>query len=136
MMVGNHYYIGLSNRTNTSGADQLIRILNSYGMTGSKVKLHHVLHLKTGMAYLENNNIVIFGEFKSHSEFSKFNHITIEKSESYAANCVWINDNVLIPRGFPKAKKALEKKGYPTISIDVSEFQKLDGGISCLSLRF
>jgi len=58
MMIGSHFYIGLSERTNQNGAEQVISILNKYGMTGSAVKLEKVLHLKTGLAYLENNNLV------------------------------------------------------------------------------
>lgn len=104
MMVGNHYYIGLSKRTNQNGAEQVILILNKYGMSGSVIKLEKVLHLKTDLAYLEKNNLVVCGEFLSNPEFDKFNFIEISEDESYAANCIWINDNVLIPSGYPKAK--------------------------------
>lgn len=136
MKVGTHYYIGISERTNEAGANQLISILIKYGMSGSKVKLNNVLHLKTGMAYLENNNLVITGEFLNHEEFKKFNQIKIDVDESYAANCIWVNDTVIIPAGSPKAKSAIEQAGYKTSEVNVSEFQKLDGGMSCLSLRF
>ncbi len=105
-------------------------------MSGSKVKLNNVLHLKTGLAYLENDNLVITGEFLNHEELKKFNQIKIDVDESYAANCIWVNDTVIIPAGFPKAKSAIEQAGYKTSEVDVSEFQKLDGGMSCLSLRF
>ena len=136
MMVGNHYYIGLSARTNQHGADQVISILNKYGMTGSVIKLEKVLHLKTGLAYLEDNNLVVCGEFLSDPEFKKFNFIEIAEDESYAANCILINDKVLIPKGFPKAKQKIIDAGYIVVELDMSEFQKLDGGLSCLSLRF
>ncbi len=54
----------------------------------------------------------------------------------YAANSLWINDKVLVPEGNYKVKKMIEDKGYEVISLDMSEFRKLDGGLSCLSLRF
>ena len=136
MMVGSHFYIGLSNRTNANGAEQMISILNKYDMSGSAVKLEKVLHLKTGLAYLENNNLVACGEFLSSPEFKKFNILKIPQEESYAANCVWINNNVLIPEGYPVAKGKITAAGYNVIEVDVSEFRKLDGGLSCLSLRF
>jgi dimethylargininase len=136
MMVGSHYYIGLSARTNLNGAEQTIRILNKYGMSGSVIKLEKVLHLKTGVAYLENNNLVACGEFVSNPEFEKFNIIEIPENESYAANCIWINDKVLIPKGYPVARQKIKDAGYQIIDVDVSEFRKLDGGLSCLSLRF
>ena len=136
MMVGSHYYIGLSERTNENGAEQIIRILNKYGLSGSTVKLEKVLHLKTGLAYLENNNLVVCGEFSTKSEFDKFNKIEIPETESYAANCIWVNGKVIIPAGYPVTKQKISNRGYSIIEIDVSEFQKLDGGLSCLSLRF
>jgi dimethylargininase len=136
MMVGSHYYIGLSERTNSFGANQLIAILNKYAMTGSTVSLEQVLHLKSGVSYLENNNLLITTAFKNKPEFQKFNQIIVDDDESYAANSLWINGNVLVPKGFPKTKKKIEAAGYKTIGIDVSEFRKLDGGLSCLSLRY
>lgn len=134
--VGSHYYIGLSERTNREGAEQLIRILNRYGKTGSVVELDKVLHLKTGVAYLENNNLIACGEFLEKPEFQKFNILPIEECESYAANCIWINGTVLVPRGFPKVKKTIENAGYPIMEVEMSEFRKADGGLSCISLRF
>ncbi|MCP3931027.1 MAG: N(G),N(G)-dimethylarginine dimethylaminohydrolase [Bacteroidetes bacterium] len=136
MMVGNHFYIGLSERTNEKGAQQLIDILNKYGLTGSTIILENVLHLKTAASYIEKNNMVLCGELLSKPELQKYSILEIDADEAYAANCVWINGFVLIPKGYPKAKQKLNEIGYPTIEIDVSEFQKVDGGLSCLSLRF
>ena len=136
MMVGNHYYIGLSNRTNLEGARQIIKILNKYGMSGSTISLNENLHLKTGLAYLENNNLVVSGEFIHNAIFERYNSIEIPKIESYAANCIWINGSVIIPTGYPVTKEKIMNAGYLVIETDVSEFQKLDGGISCLSLRY
>ena len=136
MMVGSHYYIGLSERTNKAGATQMISILKKYNLNGSMVALEKVLHLKTGLSYLENNNLVACGEFLSKAEFQKFDIIKVDEDESYAANCIWLNGKVVVPLGFIKTKKKIELAGYETIEVDVSEFQKLDGGLSCLSLRF
>ena len=136
MMVGSHFYIGLSERTNEKGAQQMTDILEKYKLSGSVISLEKVLHLKTGVAYLENNNLVACGEFVSKNKFKKYNIIEIDKDESYAANCIWVNNKVLIPKGFQKAKAAIKNAGYKTLEVDVSEFQKLDGGLSCLSLRF
>ena len=136
MMVDSHFYIGISERTNIGGAEQVIRFLEKYGLSGSMIKLEKTLHLKTGVAYLEHNNIVACGEFLRKEEFLNFNILEISKEESYAANCIWVNDKVLIPRGFPKARETILRSGYTIIEVEVSEFQKLDGGLSCLSLRF
>ncbi len=136
MMVGEHYYIGLSKRTNEAGANQMISILEKYEMTGSTIRLNKMLHLKTGIAYLENNNILVCGELNSNSEFQQFNKIIIPKNESYAANCIWINGSVVMPSGYPQTKIIITSHGYKIIDVNLSEFQKLDGGASCLSLRF
>lgn len=135
MMVGAHFYIGLSRRTNEVGAGQVIAHLEKHGMSGSVVKVDGVLHLKTGVSYLEHNNLLACGEFLLREEFKNFNILEIADDESYAANCIWVNDTVLMPEGYPKARKTIENAGYRTIEIDVSEFRKIDGGLSCLSLR-
>ena len=136
MMVGDHYYIGLSDRTNQGGAEQMIAILESYGMQGSVVELTEVLHLKTGLGYLENNKLLACGEFLSKPEFQQYHLLEVDPEEAYAANSVWINGTVLTPKGFPKTRSLIETAGYKVREVDVSEFQKLDGGLSCLSLRF
>lgn len=136
MMVDSHYYIGLSERTNQAGADQMIAILEKHGMTGSVVTMSEVLHLKTGLGYLEGNNLLACGEFLTKPEFQKYNILEVAPEEAYAANSVWINGKVLTPKGFPKTKALIESAGYEAVEVDVSEFQKIDGGLSCLSLRF
>jgi dimethylargininase len=136
MMVGNHFYIGLSERTNRQGADQMIEILERYGMSGSMVALKKVLHLKTGVSYLENNNLLVSGEFIDYPDFEKFSRIEVPDHEACAANSLWINGTVLVPKGFAVTQAKIEQAGYQTVEIDVSEFRKLDGGLSCLSLRF
>lgn len=136
MMVEDHYYIGLSARTNQEGANQMIAILQKYGLTGSVVTLEKVLHLKTGLAYLENNNLLAAGEFIAKPEFQHLNIIEIPEQESYAANCIWVNDRVIMPAGYPITKAKIEALGYQVIEVDTSEYRKVDGGVSCMSLRF
>ena len=136
MMVGSHFLVGLSLRTNKKGFEQLSNKKKKYGMTAAAVPLTTVLHLKTGISYLENNTFLAFGEFLNKPEFQNFNLLPVDEREAYAANCVWINDRVLVPMGFPKTKHLIEENGYTTIEVDTSEFRKLDGGLSCLSLRF
>ncbi len=136
MMVGDHYFIGLSERTNLEGARQIIKILKKYDMSGSTISLKKVLHLKTGLSYLEKNNLVVCGEFINDSCFEKYNQIEIPENESYAANCIWVNESVIIPLGYPTVKQRIMNAGYTVIETDVSEFEKLDGGLSCLSLRY
>ena len=136
MMCGEHFFVGRSERTNAEGIRQFTEILRKYGYTCSEVKLEHVLHLKTGVNYLENNNMLVSGEFTDKPEFSSFCKCIIPEKEAYAANCIWVNDKVIVPEGYPAVLAAVKSMGYETITVDTSEFRKLDGGLSCLSLRF
>ena len=136
MRAGDCFYVGLSARTNEEGAGQFAAILKRHGYEVVLVPLREVLHLKTGMAYLENGRLLTGGEFLDHPRFGSFEVIPVPQEESYAANSLWVNGKVLVAAGFPRTRKAIEKAGYQAIPLDVSEFRKLDGGLSCLSLRF
>ena len=136
MMVKDHFYVGHSRRTNRKGAEQLIKALEKYGMTGSIVELSEMLHLKSGLAYLEDNILLVAGEFINNIEFNKFKKIVVDEDEIYSANCIRVNDYVLVPAGYPKIKEKIEKAGFKTIVVDTSEYRKINGGLSCLSLRF
>ena len=136
MMVGTHFYIGLSDRTNEAGARQMITIVEKCGLTGSMVALEEMLHLKSGVSYIESGNLLAYGEFIGKPEFKQFDTLKISESEAYAANSLWLNGTVLVPQGYPDTAIAIESRGYTVRMLNVSEFQKLDGGLSCLSLRF
>jgi dimethylargininase len=137
--AGDHFFIGISRRTNESGAKQLARILNSFGYTTSLIDIRsvsNILHLKSGLAYLHGKRLVIIEALREIEEFSGYNLIRLNSTEEYAANCLSLNGRVLIASGFPTLKRDLELHGDQIITLDMSEFQKMDGGLSCLSLRF
>ena len=136
MMCGTHFYVGRSARTNEEGIRQFAAILAKYGYTCSEVKLEEVLHLKTGVNYLENENLLVSGEFIEKEDFRQYHRYAIPEEEAYAANCIWVNGRVIVPEGYPAVLAAVQSMGYETITVDTSEFRKLDGGLSCLSLRF
>ncbi|MEA1993612.1 MAG: arginine deiminase family protein [Euryarchaeota archaeon] len=136
MRVEDHFYIGLSERTNKAGARQLRGILAKYGYTSSYVLCEQVLHLKTGVAYLGGNTLVVTGEFIDKEEFEGFDKIIITEEESYAANSVRVNDYVIMPKGYEKSRNEIVEAGYKVKEVNLSEFRKIDGGVSCLSLRF
>jgi len=137
--VEGHFFIGISRRTNEEGARQMAGFLGMEGHTASLCnirQMNEMLHLKSGVTYIGENNLVLRSELRYFEPFQKFNRIEVSGEESYAANCLYINDRVLIPAGFPKLKKLLERLGYRVMLLEMSEFQKMDGGPSCLSLRF
>lgn len=136
MQVGRHFYIGLSKRTNRSGAEQLIRILQSYGYSGSTIPVTQFLHLKTGITCVAENTLLASGEFTNAAEFSDFRVLPVPVAEAGGVNCIEINGKVIIPQGFPVPQQMLSDLGVNTIEVDISEYAKLDGGLTCLSLRF
>lgn len=136
MMVGDHFFVGRSARTNEEGIRQFIEILEGWGLTGSEVPLELVLHLKTGVNYLENNLMLVSGEFADKPDFAEYDKIIIPEEEAYAANCIWMNGTVIVPEGYPTVLAKVQEAGYKTIVVDTFEFRKIDGGLSCLSLRF
>lgn len=132
----NHFFIGLSNRTNKEGARQLSEILLKYGFTSSHIPVKGALHLKSGAAYIGKNNLVLYSEYKDQPEFQNYNIIVLDDSESYAADCLYVNDHLIIAAGYPKFKEQILALGYEITELNMSEFQKMDGALTCLSLLF
>jgi dimethylargininase len=137
--AGDHFFIGISQRTNESGAQQLAEILATVGYSSTPVDIREVggiLHLKSGLAYLGDRRLVVIDSLAEHEAFRGYELVQVNRHEQYAANCIVVNDYVLIAGGFPLLEKKLRALGQHTIAVDMSEFQKMDGGLSCLSLRF
>jgi dimethylargininase len=137
--AGSHFFVGISLRTNQDGASQFSGMVAADGFTSSTVGIRgmqSILHLKSGIAFLDNNNLVVMQEFAGREEFAGYNLIVVPPEERYACNCVLVNDRVLVPAGYPRIESELASHGYKTIALDMSEFRKMDGGLSCLSLRF
>ncbi|MFJ8235606.1 dimethylarginine dimethylaminohydrolase family protein [Ureibacillus sp. NPDC094379] len=136
LQIENHFYIGISARTNLEGAEQLKEILESENYKATIVPLEKFFHLKTGVTYLGNETIVVAGEFVNHEVFNSYKKIVVPDEEEYAANCIRVNDYVIVPLGYPQTKQKIEEAGYQVIEVDTKQFRKVDGGLSCLSLRF
>lgn len=137
--AGTHFFIGLSKRTNAEGARQLATCLNALGYTASTIDVRamtSILHLKSGISYIGNNTLVVMEEMAANPQFSRFELVRVSPKESYAANCVQVNDRVLIAEGYPDLARDLADRGFCQLVLNMSEFRKMDGGLSCLSLRF
>jgi len=133
------FFIGVSERTNEEGARQLSAILKKDGFDTEYIDIRTIpglLHLKSGMSYLGENQLVLTEMLLNHPAFVNYQKISVLPQESYAANCVRMNEYVLFASGYPVLAEMVEKLGLPLIQLEVSEFQKMDGGLSCLSLRF
>jgi len=134
-----HFFIGISERTNEAGAQQLASLLASCGRTSSFVDirgLKSILHLKSGVSYLGDGRLAVIDVLSEHEYVHDYDLIRVGAGEEYAANCVRVNSRILVAAGYPRFEKSLKDLGYETIAVEMSEFQKMDGGLSCLSLRF
>ncbi len=134
----NHFFIGCSRRTNRAGADQLAAIVTKYGFSYDLISILEIdglLHLKTGMTYIGDNTVMGLEAIMAHPAFASYRRIVVDPEEDYAANCIRLNDVILFPEGFPRTQAKLTAAGFKVKTIQVSEFRKQDGGLSCLSLR-
>lgn len=136
LMVESHFFIGISERTNQEGAKQLGRILEGFGNTWKTVDVGKGLHLKSGVNYVGNNTLLLTEAFSRMEVFDGYEQIVLDPGETYAGNSLWINGHLIVPQGFPDTLRKLEKVGQPIHVLDVSEVQKMDGGLTCLSIRF
>jgi len=137
--AGEHFFIGISHRTNDEGARQLSRLLAERGYSSSLIDIRPIkgiLHLKSGMAWLGEGRLVVSQLLAAFTSFRDYELIPVSGEESYAANCVRVNEYVLLPAGFPNVASRLARMGYKALPLEISEFRKMDGGLSCLSLRF
>jgi len=132
------FLIGISARTNEDGARQLSGILKTHGYESTTVDVRTIpglLHLKSGLAALDDGRLVAIEALARRDELRGYPFVRVVAKEAYAANCVCINGRVLIARGFPVLEATLVKLRYDVVTLEMSEFQKQDGGLSCLSLR-
>jgi dimethylargininase len=137
--AGNHFFIGISERTNEAGARQLAEYLPRFTYTATLVDIRNtkqILHLKSGLSFLGETRVAVIEALAERAEFHGYDLVHVPVGEEYAANCVLVNDHLLLAAGCPTFAGKLEELGYQTIMLDMSEFRKMDGGLSCLSLRF
>lgn len=130
-----HFFIGLSLRTNPEGARQLSNFLERYGYTSSTVEVGDILHLKTGITGV-GTHLLASPAFSKHDAFQSLPLLEVPNSEAYAANSIRLNDHLITPAGFPQTRKLLELLGCPIVEVPMSEFEKMDGGLTCCSLLF
>jgi dimethylargininase len=135
LQVGEHFYVGLTRRTNREGAEQLSEILRRHDFTASFVELRRFLHLKTGVAYLGGNDLIVAGELAANDQLEGFDKVFVPPEEEYCANCNRLNYHVLVAGGCERTKEKIVERGYEVLELKMFEFRKVDGGLSCLSLR-
>ncbi|HMI31660.1 MAG TPA: arginine deiminase family protein [Candidatus Limnocylindrales bacterium] len=136
--VEDRVLIGVSERTNDEGSRQLAGFLAREGIASSTLDIRGapgLLHLKTGISSLGSSRVLAVETLRIQAEAMGLEVVVVPPEEAYAANCVLVNGHLLLAAGFPTAERALLNLGLATLTLEMSEFQKMDGGLSCLSLR-
>jgi dimethylargininase len=130
--------VGMSERTNRAGAESLHRALSLVkpGIRLDRVEFNGVLHLKSGITEVAPNVLVHDPALKTDYSFDWAKVITLPPEEGYGADLMPINDTIFIVKGFPTVKGIAENYSQSVVELDMSEFRKMDGGLTCLSLRY
>ena len=135
--INDHFIIGLSNRTDKLGASNLSNILHSLGATVDICETpKKILHFKSECSLIDDDIILVSNRMSKLDYLrKKYNLIELPLGEENAANCVRINNKLLIPDGFTKTEEILSKN-FNIIKIEINEILKVDAGLSCMSLRW
>lgn len=136
MATDGGWFIGLSERTDRDGARQLGALLDARGIGWQTVPVGRGLHLKSSVNWIGGNTLLLTRTFADAPQFAGYDKIIVPDHEARAANTLWINDQLLMPAGFPETLARLRSAGFDATELDMSEVAKMDGGLSCLSLRF
>lgn len=129
--------VGRSARTNAAGIAELTRKVAPWGHAVREVFTPPgVLHFKTDCSLLDAETILSTDRLAASGCFEGYRVIPVAEGEEAAANSIRFNDLVIVPAGFPRTAERIAKAGYTLREVGNSECAKLDGGMSCLSLRF
>jgi dimethylargininase len=132
--VGRTLFAGLSKRTNEAGIGQLAAAVESFGYEVRPVEVGECLHLKSGACWVGGRTLLVNRDWIDVEPFTGYELIDVE--EPWAADVLPIGDVVLMPDGFPKTRARLKRAGYSVRTIDVSELQKAESGVTCMSVIF
>jgi len=136
LVVARHAFIGLSERTNEEGAWQLGAVLEAHDHTWQTVSVGVGLHFKSSVNLVDDEVLLVTREFAARTDLTIHRLIVVPEGEEYACNTLLVNDWLLMPAGYPGTRDLLAPLGREIIELDTSEFRKMDGGLTCLSLRF
>jgi len=134
LKIEDKVFVGLSARTNSYTTRQLRKILENSNFELIPVTIHNVLHLKSACTYLGNNYVILSKGHFDTDILRDYKKIVVPRGEEYTADCLAINGTILMAKGFPKTKKLIEKEGFFVKELEMSEFRKGEGALTCLSI--
>ena len=134
--MGSALFVGRSARSNDAGIAQLARELAPFGYAVRAVEMRACLHLKSACTYLGHDTLLANRSWVDLATFGNARVIDVAPGEPAAADALAIGDTVIIPASFPETAHTLEDAGWRVLPIDVSELQKAEAGVTCMSLVF
>jgi dimethylargininase len=135
LVADRRVFVGLSVRTNEAGVAALAELLEPHGYAITPVPLADGLHLKSSVNLVGPGLLVATPSFVARPELAGFEILATSEAEAYAANVLRVNDHLLVAAGFPDLHARLRGRGLELVELDMSEVEKMDGGLTCLSLR-
>lgn len=136
MRAGERMFVGISRRTNREAARQLGELLAVDGIETTVVEVKDILHLKSACTALDGDTIVFAPGFVDRGAFANYRVLEVPEEEHYAANCVSVNGTVIVSDGYPETRSKIEAAGFETVALEMSEFRKGGGSLTCLSILF
>ncbi len=134
LRVGRRLFVGLSSRTNAAGMEALRKIAAPYGYTVIPVPVTGCLHLKTGVTALDDNTLLANPAWVDLSPFAGMDIVPVDDAEPWGANILRHGYSLLASAAYPRTGELLNRRGYAPRLIDVSEFAKVEAGLTCLSV--
>ena len=125
-------FVGLSERTNAAGIEQLRGIATGYDVHA--VPVHGALHLKTAITRVSADTLLVNRDWIDMGPFAGWRLLDVDPSEPFAANALLLGDSVIYPRDFPRTRAKLEAAGIDVRTVDASELAKAEGGVTCCSV--
>lgn len=136
LRIGRKLFAGLSSRTNAEGIRQLAAILAPYGYEVIAVAVTGCLHLKSAVTYLGRNILIANRAWFDLEPFAGFEWIDVNPAEPHAANALSLGATIIFPDSFARTRARIEARGFTVTTIDISELQKAESGLTCSSLLF
>jgi dimethylargininase len=136
LRVGRKVLVGVSSRTNLAGVHAFETIVRRYGYQVSPVPVSRCLHLKSACTALPDGSLLVNPSWLDTSTLRPFAVVPIPEAEPVAANTLSVGETICLAVSHTKTAELLRQRGFAVRTIQVSEFAKLEGGVTCLSLRF
>lgn len=136
LRIADRLFVGVSERTNAAALERLGEIVEPAGVSVTPVEMTGILHLKSGCTWAGNDAVLISSQYVDPGAFKGYRQLEVPPEEGYAANCLTLGDVVVVSGGYPRTRELLEESGFETIALEMSEFRKGWGSLTCLSILF